>query len=669
MVFRSKQAAGFRQRTLPAAVASGLTPYTGIISTRCYTPTTLTGATNAVMSRTAHIAVQAITTLQIELPGFACSGAGGAEIASALVTYTASIEYPAATFTQVTWSAATSKQVALGTGTGLSDVCTVAIPAGAQYWVRNHCDSPGNLGGLIPCTQGVVSTRWTAAGEASVLSNGTTPDLTMAGTVTDGGTGAFIYPVAIVATTTQPTFLCYGDSRTLGSGMTPDANGNQGQITTSLGASYGFINASVSGSQISASNLAGQQRLRLSAYCSHVIFGFGVNDIRSGGGNRSLVQFQGDVGTFSKLFSSKGLSLCTISPVTTSTDAWATAVNQTVDSQSGVITNANTWLKTVPSPFGAGYVSPFTFCSDIDNAVEDAGAAGKWKSPGYTADGLHQNATAVAAIVAGGTITGAALGARSRVSQFSMFSLASLMAWGDVSDPATALTVPAFPWVSRGGRPTFSAGTVPTYGAASFNSGPGYTFNGTTQNCLGDATYYKALTNGATGIALVLLFQIPSNPAAQRAIFGATVNGSNNERASIQLDSSGRPGIVYRRLDADAATSAFSTAALSLATPHLLVAVFDPVTNTAYLRVDGVQVASGVFLSTGNFSATNSNNTFLCTLNALFAACTIREVDMLNAAPSAANVLKIEGDVAWRQGVNTIVLPVGHTYYAGPPTS
>lgn len=636
--------------------ASGLSPYLGQVATRSFVPNVKTGGTNAVMSRTAHTAVQAITSLQIKLPGWAVIGDWDTATASA-TTYTASVEYPAGTFTQIKWAGAASVVAPAGGDSGLSDAASVSIPAGAVFWIRNLANTAGNSGGGLPVTQASVSTRWTAQGEASVLSSTTTTDLTMSGTVTHGGTDAFIYPLCIVATTSAPTFLAVGDSRTIGSGMSPDINGAQGQITPSFGASYAYINCGVGGSQLANANRGFEQRKKLAQYVSHVVLGYGINDIRTAGGNRTAAQVQSDITTFGKLMAGKPLILATVAPETTSTDSWATTANQTPTANGAALATLNTWIRTQPAPYG--------MVLDIDAQQGDGSSPEKWKA-GYTADGLHANSTGYAAIVSAGTVNGATMGALKAGGNFSILNLSPSVAWFDVGDPATAGTA-GTSWLARGGRQSMAGSG--TYGAASFAGGAGYTMNGASNSYLGDATYYKAFTNGLAGCTLAVLFQLSSIPASTRGLFGATVNGSNNERAFIYIDNAGKPGIVYRRLDADAASQAYSAAALSTSQPSLLVAVFDPTNNTAFLRVNGVQVASGSFLSAGAFSATNSNNVALCTLSSLFTACVLREADILSTALSASDVQKLEGDMAWRAGVAATVLPGGHPYYSAAPTS
>lgn len=675
---RSAVAATFKNERMLGApggvVPFVLSPYLGQVATRSMFPNAVSGTNNSIMTRSAHIAAQAMTTApQIGFPGFYTTGAGVDTVTTAVsLTYTASIEYPAGTFTQVTWSAAASQAttavIPFSTlkWTGLSDTgvaLAAQIPAGATYWIRNYCVTPGATGAGLVTTTALTSTRWSAAGEASVIVAGAGTDLTMSGTVTDGGSGSFVYPCCIVQTTSAPTFGVVGDSREIGStssGTAVDANGNMGQITRSLGAGYGYINVGIGGTQNSQFNATGDARAYfVNTFCSHVINGFGINDIRSAGGNRTAAQLQGDFFITGKRFPGKTLVACTLAPATTGT--FATTAGQTADGNAAARQTFNTWVKTAPTPY--------KLAIDISSQTQDATLTDVWIA-NATADGLHSTQTNYDTIVSSAIINPAAIGATAPVAQFSLLSLgvSKTPIWMDFGNPAVSPpTVPAGV-NAAGSRASFSQAGV-AYGAASFNGGPGYVFNGTTSDLLGDASVCKPYTNGLAGVTIACLFSLTSNPSGTRSMFGATISGSNNERAYIQIDVNGKPGIIWRRLDADAATSAFSATPLTTGAPALLTAVFDPVGNAATLWVNGVQVATGVFLSTGNFSAANSNNLALCTLNSLFTAIVGREFCVFDSALSTANRQKVEGDLAWRNGLAAALLPLGHPYINAAPTS
>ena len=134
------------------------------------------------------------------------------------------------------------------------------------------------------------------------------------------------------------------------------------------------------------------------------------------------------------------------------------------------------------------------------------------------------------------------------------------------------------------------------------------------------------------------------------------------------LDTARKPGIHWRRLDADTVRTAFSAAALAVNTPTLLVAVFDPTNNATELFVNGVSVASGTYATAGSIEATNSNNVAIGVLSGFgYIAMVGREFDSIGAALTAPQRQKLEGDIAWRAGLAASVLPADHPYRSAAP--
>lgn len=641
-----------------------LASYLGQVATRSYPANSPSGVDINAMSRTAHVAAVAITSLQVKFPAWYSGGTD--TLITGGLTYTASIEYPAGTFTQVTWASSASVATTGGVSvdTGLSDAATVSIPKGSVFWVRNFCKTTGGTTTGIPFSAFVNSPRWVAQGEACNNSGSVLTDQTMSGTVTDTGNGFYIFPLCIVAQTTAATFLVIGDSRSLGTTSAtntgPDANGCQGQITPSIGAANGWINMSVGGSEATQYTTGGTYRTAMQQYCSHVVNGYGINDITTVGAGRPAARVQGDLFIAGKRFPGKTLFLCTISPRTMSTDGWITTTNQTPDANFAVRDTVNAWAKTVPFPYRAA----------IDINAQTSVLTDLWPAPGATGDGLHGSSQAYTGIVSSGIINPATMGNTAPIPQFSKLSLAVNLPvqWVDTTNiavsPQTSGTI-----LSAGSPYTFAGGY--TFSATTFNGGPCYTFNGTSQSILANDTgFSKPFTNGLAGYTVAMLVQFAAFPASTKDYFVVAVNGSNLERAGLTVSSTGLLGMVFRRLDADAATNAASSSAISLSTPTLVVGVFNPTAGTATLFVNGTQVATGSYLSTGSFSATNANSIIVGGGNGVFCALTLREgPDQFDSALSTANRQKVEGEIAWYHGVNAIVLSPGHPYYNLPPTS
>lgn len=659
----------------PAVIQPSLN-YLGQVATRTFIPNVKSNSSNYANSRTAHVAAQAMTTApQLLFPGWYVIN--GVDTASFGLTYTASIEYPSGTFTQVTWSATASVAVGASlTNTPLSDVgITLAtpIPAGATFWVRNFCKVTSGSGGGLCITQATTSTRWTAAGEATALSGTIIGDQTMSGTVTDGGGGAFIYPLAILAQTTLPAFYLVGDSRTIGStssGTTPDANGNMGQLARSIGAQgFAFINGGVGGSYIRDWNRNGPMRLGLRQYCSHVINGYGINDLRGGTGlARSAAQVLSDFYTFSRKVYDKPLIACTTAPQTTSSDSYATAANQTADTNDAARQAFNAGISALPAPYSA-YV-------DIAIRSQDAGNASLWKSPGWTFDGLHDTTTGYDDIVSSGILNGATLGNLASLSRYSIFALSQAAVMFDVGRASTvSATISASSPVEGNGY-TFTAPINITYSATGFGAanGPQVNFvSASSTRLVGDPTMSAAF-GGIPGITLVALFTLPSLPTATRPLMCINTNVLGTDRASYFVSATGIVTCVYRAADSDAASTLTSSTAIAAGSnPYLLVTSLDPVTNVATMTQNGSVVATGTFITSGlNFSATSSARVGIDTSNTGDTQMTfnLREADFIPVAvTNTATRQKLEGDVAWRAGLAASVLPAGHPYYSAAPTT
>jgi lysophospholipase L1-like esterase len=144
---------------------------------------------------------------------------------------------------------------------------------------------------------------------------------------------------------------------------------------------------------------------------------YGTNDIQT-----SLTPtFAGVAGKLLgvwQMFQRRGIAAfaCTLGPNTTSTDAWATTVNQTWDAlrDNTVRLALNAWIRdgapinASGTPVAAG-TSPATRSGEAGHpligyfetadVMESARDSGVWK-PGYTADGLHPTPTGYAAMAA-----------------------------------------------------------------------------------------------------------------------------------------------------------------------------------------------------------------------------------------------------------------------------
>lgn len=363
--------------------------YQGQIATNCTIPSGRSTTNKQANARTVHIARDTISALKIELCNWCWlrSGTGPETAGGGNITYSASIEYPAGTFTQVLWAGAATK-VVTSNAVALSDAVTVAIPSGATFWIRTYA----NAVTAIVFTEGNTGfeQRNLAGGEAYEYAASGITDKTMGGTIVDvGAVSAPIFrPTAIVAQTRRPSVLILGDSRDWGFTDIHDSSGDLGDLARSIGPQYGYINAGCAGDTLSAFITAHTQRAALQQYVSHVVFGDPINALRSGGSgqNKTAATVLGELQTILGYFPTKRcLTTTTGGPQTTTTDSWATVANQTVNANSAQIIAYNDAIR-------AGVANSVGYF-EIADQVESARNSGKWWVTGVasatTTDGLH----------------------------------------------------------------------------------------------------------------------------------------------------------------------------------------------------------------------------------------------------------------------------------------
>lgn len=369
------------------------TSYIGQVSTRCYLPNDLFGGGvyKQFNSRTAHFTKQDVTNLQFIFPHFTCGASESGPTGIGNNTLFASIEYPAGTFTQITWSGSSSTTLVDGSLSTISDAISVTIPANTQFWIRTYQTS--SVGAVVCLNPGQAS-----LGDGFEKSNSGLSNKTMSGTVTAIINNDYTYfPCAILATTTKSSVALIGDSRVLGFLQYYPASGDRGELATSIGPSFGYINLGVNGDKASNFVASHTNRMLLAAYCSHAVLEYGINDFAA---SRTDAQVRSDLNTILGYLTGKTVFLSTVPPVSTSSDNWATTVNQTVASYNAERTANNDWRRTVPSGFLA--------CFEVADVVESARNSGKWAVDGtaskYTPDGIHESIFAFDAILSSGNV-------------------------------------------------------------------------------------------------------------------------------------------------------------------------------------------------------------------------------------------------------------------------
>jgi lysophospholipase L1-like esterase len=204
---------------------------------------------------------------------------------------------------------------------------------------------------------------------------------------------AEFYPAATIGTTKKPSVMIIGDS--LSAGVT-DAAGYQGDvgiIARSIGLNFGYISSSVPGDRVQCLASTYTKRLSLAAYVTSVIFQLGVNDLSAG---FTAANMQGWMSTVWSAFanSTRKTFQTTITPTSTSTDAFATLTNQTPASSDSVRKTVNQFIRSCPNPLAGMFPM-----ADVYEPYRDAG---KWNIvPASTScilpitpDGVHPSVAA-----------------------------------------------------------------------------------------------------------------------------------------------------------------------------------------------------------------------------------------------------------------------------------
>lgn len=349
-----------------------------------------------IMSRSRHYARDTLTTIQIALPNWYAAVSSGISTETGsgnAITAKAGILYGGVA-TPFLWSGSATVTIADGTTSPLSDPLTVSIPSGGAFFIQTYINSPNTQ--ILSNSSGGVALD-TANGEE--CRTGTISDQSTSTSVPlTGGTnqtGLIYRPVLIVAPTTKPSFIVYGDSRCAGVGDSyTGTSGDHGSVIRGLG-SRGYINCGVPADTAAGFLTSHTGRLALAAYADHAVVEYGLNDV-GGPVGHSAAQTGTDLSSIAALLSGD-IRQATPATSDTSSDSWATTANQTVGSTfNGVMNTLRTNIRAVL----AGFIG-FLEISDI---LQNTSTDGLWKVNGtpfwYTTDGSHETNTANLAVAA-----------------------------------------------------------------------------------------------------------------------------------------------------------------------------------------------------------------------------------------------------------------------------
>lgn len=306
------------------------------------------------------------------------------------------IEYPQNTFTQMTWSGATSVTIAPG-AVVKSDVISLTVPPATKLWERTV-----NLNATV--TNFPVIQTPSSSPSLGLDDGNSVTDQGNSGTIAASDSFGFGAAALIgqIGTRNARSFLLIGDSIAFGFGDGGiGALGGSGYLARALDVhGYPYCKMVVSG--WTAGNLVS----RIAAWNSFIgalsftdmIQQLGVNDLANS--SRSQAQLLADQQTIYGLCAGKKIFQTTITPETSSTDGWATTGNQTFLSGTGTLSQLNAVNASIRAvPAGVSVVL------DVADMVMSARDTDIWAAPpSPTGDGIHPSTTKHASLAA--TIAG-----------------------------------------------------------------------------------------------------------------------------------------------------------------------------------------------------------------------------------------------------------------------
>jgi hypothetical protein len=367
-------------------------PYIGQVATRSVYPNTgvLTGGTN-FNSRSRHKASINMNSFQILLPNwfvdgnttpFGINGNFAENSLGLTATVTASIEFPAGTFTQVKFSGSSSGTISAGSSLLSDAISTLTISAGSFFYVRVFWTTSG---GVIAFGSTSQNNFGSDTGQGEAWANGNSlSDLTMSGTVTDTNGGQFGYrPTAIIGTTTKPSVLLLGDSRISGIQDTPDATGDLGEAARTIGNVFAYANGGIPADRADKFVASHTNRVAIGQYFTHIYDQYGINDLDLDAQTAAQVLTSNQaIGGY---FAGKPFFLQTVSPhANPGNTAPLSGPNNTQR------VSYNTTLR-------GGGISGVTSVFDVASITESSLNSGLWTAT-YSTDFLHASATGTAAI-------------------------------------------------------------------------------------------------------------------------------------------------------------------------------------------------------------------------------------------------------------------------------
>lgn len=272
-------------------------------------------------------------------------------------------------------------------GSALSDPVAIDLPAGTTFYVHTYQDA-GPGGSRIQNHNGF---------QTNEFGNNTASDQT--GTQLTTGTTTGLIPTYIVAGrpsyVAEPMIGIFGDSIADGR---YDTN-LIGYIARALQGDYGYIQGALPSERVvlfisSFNGIKRQGRADgiTAAICEH-----GINDVTFGSTVPQITSAIASMTALARRAGAKKVMYCTILPTSSSTDSWATAVNQTPGATVAVRTALNDELRANYASYGIDFLFDAADVVEVNSAGVLTRNGGRWvpayaaapMGGGGSADGTH----------------------------------------------------------------------------------------------------------------------------------------------------------------------------------------------------------------------------------------------------------------------------------------
>jgi lysophospholipase L1-like esterase len=422
---------GFHRCTVAGTPGTWVSAPIGAPSERSNVATNMWGFGNgtasieAGTSRSRHVVVVAGTDFQLVYGGWYSTGGNTDAAQPSTIPIRATIEL-AGTLIPVTFNGALNGTIEPG-GRLVSDPFGFDLTANSTMYVRTWTSSTNWYGNTH--SRATSGSGGFASGDLTPIGSGAVAD----------SVHALLAPMAILArrAVQGPSVAVVGDSISVGVGdLTASGGGGEygafgtggaiggglysRALTAALIPMIGIGQSGATSSQF-ANSFFRKWRSSLMAGCTHALAGYGVNDVNNG---IAAATIKTNLVTGWLSLRNRGLPTwqSTVTPITTSTDAWATTGNQTIwdATKSAVRIEVNDWIRdgapllnNVPQAIGsvtAGVVRagafphPLAGYSELADLAETARNSGIWRAL-YTSDGVHPNAVGAAALALGVPVT------------------------------------------------------------------------------------------------------------------------------------------------------------------------------------------------------------------------------------------------------------------------